>query len=76
MRSRSAASSRAQRGGGAGGAYALTFVLDISDGVAESRIMKILELLGPQWQYLLSMLPAGFDLEATARQTGALVRPE
>ncbi|MEA2561329.1 MAG: hypothetical protein QOH06_3935, partial [Acidobacteriota bacterium] len=23
--------------------------------------MKILELLGPQWQYLLSMLPAGFD---------------
>ncbi|HWM91289.1 MAG TPA: hypothetical protein VN493_11020 [Thermoanaerobaculia bacterium] len=36
--------------------------------------MKILEPLGQQWQYLLSMLPAGFDLEATARQTGALVR--
>ncbi len=36
--------------------------------------MKIRELLGTQWQYLVSMLPAGFDLEATARQTGALVR--
>jgi hypothetical protein len=36
--------------------------------------MKNLKLLGQQWQYLLSMLPAGFDLEATARQTGALVR--
>ena len=36
--------------------------------------MMNLKLLGQQWQYLLSMLPAGFDLEATARQSGALVR--
>lgn len=36
--------------------------------------MKLLDLLGTQWQYLLSMLPAGFDLEAKARETGALAR--
>jgi Transposase DDE domain len=36
--------------------------------------MVIRDLLGSQWRYLVSMLPADFDLEATARQTGALVR--
>jgi hypothetical protein len=36
--------------------------------------MKILDMLSSQWQYLLSMLPTGLDLEATARQSGALDR--
>src|SRR4051812_34633018 len=32
------------------------------------------ELLEHQWPYLLSYLPPGFDLEETARETGALTR--
>ena len=31
-------------------------------------------LVEKQWPYLLSLLPAGIDLEASARQTGALLR--
>jgi hypothetical protein len=36
--------------------------------------MKPLKILADQWKYLLSMLPAGLDLEATLRQSGGLVR--
>jgi hypothetical protein len=36
--------------------------------------MDALNLLETQWQYLLSMLPAGLDLDSSARASGALVR--
>jgi len=36
--------------------------------------MKALNLLEGQWEYLLSMLPAKVDLEASARDKGALLR--
>src|SRR4051794_20495593 len=36
--------------------------------------MDTLNLLETQWEYLLSMLPAKVDLEASARDKGALLR--
>ena len=36
--------------------------------------MDALDLLETQWEYLLSMLPAKVDLEASARDKGALLR--
>lgn len=36
--------------------------------------MDYLSVLREQWKFLLAKLPRGFDLEATVRQSGALVR--